>query len=237
LLLPHRKLLKEGAFRILVGKKEKRHIHQVLLFNDILVCISRSKLKKPNEFAEPSNVWPLGLVWFCKGESRNVEVTGPSHSYTLLCESDEEQKSWLSALHSAIRDDQKVTDDELPAERRASFTFSNQTHYSGWWKDGKVSRLHHSGFLNPKSIFVMTNNFHVFCRNMAKEIMYFSEILMKEPLLKIQCPDQLALSPTPQERFTRVVGKITCLMVKELLVLQLVIPTMEAGVVENVKGW
>ena len=164
ILAPHRRLVSEGIFKVIVKKKEKQKhgLRHLIMFIDILVCVSRSKLRKPENFIRPENNWPLSLVWVeeCKQE-KALRVIGPSHSFLLSLEPDE-IAHWKQILQDGILDHIKhqnlsVTATELTDLRVGSYVFSGGSEYSGGWKKGVVS---------PS--FIVYSKL-ICCRNMGRE--------------------------------------------------------------------
>ena len=62
MLTPQRQLIKEGVVNV-KNKKGKMGKRQILLCNDILVHVARSRVKRGNEFIKPENNWPISLLW------------------------------------------------------------------------------------------------------------------------------------------------------------------------------
>ena len=146
LLAPSRHLIKEGAYRVIIGKKEKHNLHHVMLFNDIFVCISRSKIRKSSEFINPLHKFPISLVWIdeIKGESKQLKFTMPDRIIIVCFESEDEVLQWKDSVTSILKiqlesqPKRKSTSlNENPSRIRfGSFIYSNHHEYEGWFWNG-----------------------------------------------------------------------------------------------------
>lgn len=164
ILAPHRRLLKEGSFKIIVGKKEKRNLHYLMLFNDILICISRSKIKKPSEFTNSWNNYPLDLIWFFHAPKHEkyhcLRIINPSYSFIVLFETLDELESWKKLLTTSVKNNLKSQpinennhdlnsptiymdeENQILSSRYGSFRYPDNSKYTGWFYNGSVSYIY-----------------------------------------------------------------------------------------------
>ena len=171
-MAPHRHLILETVVS-LKNKKGKLGRRQLLLFNDIFVHVSRSRLKRAIEFTKPENNWPLSLVWISDQNCNDNQliIMGPVRKMFISFESADEANEWKNSFKKALNDylagnsnnnnnnnnnnfnsnnnnnNSNNNNNDLSI-RNAEFLFPDLSHYVGSWCDGQVLLFFFSSFFS-----------------------------------------------------------------------------------------
>eukprot|EP01127_Copromyxa_protea_P018500 TRINITY_DN5841_c0_g1_i2.p1 TRINITY_DN5841_c0_g1~~TRINITY_DN5841_c0_g1_i2.p1 ORF type:complete len:692 (+),score=104.80 TRINITY_DN5841_c0_g1_i2:21-2096(+) len=161
----HRNLLLDEIVTTEIKHKQKPY--KVMLFNDIIVFMDASILKKKKKEPKDVEMWPLTLTWI-RGDKKTmfIYLTGPCNVFILQLQTEEEYERWLTELSKAIEADLKKTQPmESGAqsliksgsarsleERKWVHSWNEYCIYDGWWNHGK---MHGKGTLEVRgSIYV-----------------------------------------------------------------------------------